>query len=105
MNSDEIDISMFNNDGLKLLLLYSLTGQSTKASLIADLTIENNEINISNYESDLVSIKRGYIDYFQGRIVKANLSGNKVNAYLYNRDMGHQAMQIIVQKMRDILKI
>ena len=31
-------------------------------------------------------VQKGYIDYFCGRAIKADLSGELVNGYAYNRD-------------------
>jgi len=46
----------------------------------------------------------GYIDYFCGRCIKSDLSGDIVNTFLYNRDVGSGAFEKVVEGMREELK-
>jgi hypothetical protein len=46
------------------------------------------------------AIARGHIDYFSGRAIKADLSGDVAQPYLYDRDAGPGAMQRIVMQLR-----
>lgn len=41
-----------------------------------------------------------YIDYFQGRCIKTDLSGDVADSRLYDRDAGTGAMQRIVDGIR-----
>ena len=41
-----------------------------------------------------------YIDYFQGRCIKTDLSYNVVDTRLYNRDAGEGKFEAIVAEMR-----
>lgn len=43
---------------------------------------------------------KGYIDYFCGRAIKCNLSGDTVNPGLYDRDAGINSLARIVYSMR-----
>lgn len=47
---------------------------------------------------------KGYIDYFCGRCIKSDLSGDTVNTFLYNRDAGSGAFEKVVEGMREELK-
>jgi len=95
-----VDISMFNTDALKLTLFYSLINKSITASNFMYLSAD-----LSEYDATLRSIKKGYIDYFNGRVFKSNISGNIFETGLYNRDNGNGAAERIVQNLRDQLKI
>ena len=46
---------------------------------------------------------RGYIDYFCGRCIKCDLSGDEADAYLYDRDTGAGTFAAIVQDMRNAM--
>ena len=46
---------------------------------------------------------KGYIDYFQGRVIKCNISGDTAIPYLYDRDNGPGLFEIIVSKLREQL--
>jgi len=46
------------------------------------------------------AVNTGFIDYYCGRAIKTNLSGNTANTALYNRDAGHNAFETIVKEMR-----
>jgi len=47
------------------------------------------------------ALERGYIDYLGGRAIKCDLTKDKIDPYLYNRDAGKGAFEKIVQEMRD----
>ena len=46
----------------------------------------------------------GYIDYFCGRCIKSDLSGDTVNTSFYNRDAGDGVFEKVVEGMREELK-
>ena len=94
--STEIDISMFNTDALKLTLFYSLINKSTSHKNIVT------EVDLTQHDHALRCIKKGYIDYFSGRVFKADISGKIFDAGLYNRDNGNGAAERIV---KDILEL
>ena len=45
-----------------------------------------------------LSVKK-YIDYFQGRCIKADISGDYVDPGLYDRDAGSGAFQKIINEL------
>jgi len=96
----EVDISMFNTDALKLTLFYSLIRKSSSAkNFIAP------DVDLMQHESALASIKKGYIDYYNGRVFKSNISGPTFETGLYNRDNGNGAAERIVREIRTELSI
>ena len=56
---------------------------------------------IFNEEQAKVVLARGYIDYFAGRAIKCDLTQDKVDPALYNRDAGEGVFEKIVQQMRE----
>ena len=96
----EIDISMFDTDTLKLTLFYTLIKKSaSKTNFITT------DADISQYDHTLKCIKKGYIDRFNGRVFKADISGKIMDAGLYNRDNGTNAAERIVNDIREQLGI
>ena len=53
----------------------------------------------SDSERALEQIEKGYIDYFKGRVIKTDLSGDTVNPRSYDRDAGEGAFQSVVNKL------
>lgn len=45
-----------------------------------------------------------YIDYFQGRVIKSDLSGNTVNPEGYDRDNGEGSFKKIVDSVSDMMQ-
>jgi hypothetical protein len=41
-----------------------------------------------------------YIDYYDGRCIKSDISGDKVDPWLYNRDAGEGKFEKIVEKLK-----
>jgi len=95
-----IDISMFDTDALKLSLFYALIKSSVSTAYFMQV-----DLDLSNYSDTLRSIKKGYIDYFNGRVFKADISGKLFDAGLYNRDNGQGAAERIVSNLREQLKL
>jgi hypothetical protein len=96
----EIDISMFDTDHLKLTLFYMLINNSTgKTNFITS------DVDLKGHDYALKCLKKGYIDRFNGRTFKADISGTTFNTGLYNRDNGTDAAERIVQHIRAELKI
>jgi len=95
--STTVDISMFNTDALKLTLFYSLINKST-----SNKNIITADADLTEHDHALRCIKKGYIDYFSGRVFKANISGKTFETGLYNRDNGNGAAERIV---KDILEL
>ena len=99
----DLDISMFSTDALKLTLLYSLVNKSTGGSCKQFLTPE---ATLDQYDHALKSIKAGYIDRFNGRVIKGSIKGDKFSAFLYNRDNGGPGTaEKIIEELREVLKI
>lgn len=44
--------------------------------------------------------KNLYFDYFRGRVLKVELSGDDLNTRLYNRDLGEGVAERIIQSLR-----
>ena len=56
-----------------------------------------------SFDYDLAKrVTGGYIDYFQGRAIKCNLSGDFVNPRLYDRDAGNGKFQAVVNHIKEI---
>lgn len=53
-----------------------------------------------NYEIANNSLNK-YIDYFCGRLIKMDLSGNEVDPFLYDEKYGSGTVQKIVNKLRN----
>ena len=96
----QVDISMFNTDALKLTLFYSLLKKSTSNS-----NFITPDMDLNHHYLTLMSIKRGYIDYYNGRVFKSDISGPIFETGLYNRDNGTGAAERIVQEIRTELGI
>ena len=79
MNS-MIDISKVN----KTDLLKGLWKNQKSAAFFALNAVQAPEFDKDKVEKAV----KGYIDYFYGRAIKADLSKDSVNPYLYDRDAG-----------------
>ena len=53
-------------------------------------------------EQKAVNAVNGYIDYFQGRVIKCDISGDTADPWLYDRDNGEGAFQRIVSQIRNV---
>ena len=95
-----VDISMFNTDALKLTLFYSLIKKSTSNSNFITM-----DADLTQHDHALRCIKKGYIDYFSGRVFKADISGDIFETGLYNRDNGNGAAERIVKDIREQLNL
>ena len=98
--ADQIDISMFNNDYLKLSLFQMLVNNSTSQT-----NFITTDMNLTQYEMALRCINNGYIDRFNGRVIKADLRGPTLDVRLYHRDNGNGAAERIVKFIRDIANL
>jgi len=95
-----IDISMFNTDNLKLTLFYGLINQSYGGT-----TFTTYDASLSQHSEIMESIKNGYIDRFNGRVFKSDISGDEFYPRLYDRDNGQGKAESIVKKIRSELGI
>jgi hypothetical protein len=98
--ADQIDISMFNNDFLKLSLFQMLVNNSTSQT-----NFITTDMDLTQYEMALRCINNGYIDRFNGRAIKADLRGPTFDGRLYNRDNGNGAAERIVKFLRELANI
>ena len=98
--ADQIDISMCNNDFLKLSLFQMLVNNSTSPT-----NFITTDMDLTQYEMALRCINNGYIDRFNGRVIKADLRGPTLDGRLYNRDNGIGAAERIVKFIRDLAKL
>jgi hypothetical protein len=87
-----IDIADIN----KVDLLYALWLRSTPASFFSFQGLPSPSFDRAAAEKAVTD----YIDYFQGRCIKMDLSGNTTDPRLYDRDMGEGAAAAIVAKLR-----
>ena len=56
---------------------------------------------LPSFDVDRVTEKlETYIDYWNGKCIKMNLSGDKVDAWCYDRDAGEGATQEVVDTLR-----
>ena len=53
-------------------------------------------------EQKAVNAVNGYIDYFQGRVIKCDISGDTADPWLYDRDNGEGAFQRVVSQLRNV---
>ena len=98
--ADQIDISMLNNDFLKLSLFQMLVNNSTNQT-----NFITTDMDLTQYEMALRCINNGYIDRFNGRAIKADLRGPTFDGRLYNRDNGNGAAERIVKFIRELAKL
>ena len=98
--ANEVDISMFNTDSLKLTLFYSLVNKSSSKTKFISA-----DVDLSQHEYALTCLKKGYIDRFNGRVFKSDISGPIFETGLYNRDNGNGAAERIVKEIRTELGI
>ena len=90
-----------NISGLsKVMLLERLWTRMKPAAFFA----YNPSLTPSFNKEEAKKAVEGYIDYFCGRCIKSDLSGDTANISLYNRDAGKGAFEEIVKKMREELK-
>lgn len=92
-----------NIEGLdKVELLRILWLNMVPASVALYAAILNNNTSESVFDKELAKYAvLGYIDYFQGRCIKSDLSGNEVDPFLYDRDAGKGVFQRIVTALRN----
>lgn len=91
--SDSVDISGLDKAGL----LFRLWSNAKPALYYTQRNIDPPEFG--PMKAALEATKT-YIDYYNGRCIKANLSGNSVNPKMYDRDAGTGAFSTIVNTMR-----
>jgi hypothetical protein len=92
MASDEVDIS-----GLDKVELLKLLWEAMKPA--AFFAMSGRPPPPFDNENATAAVAK-YIDYYAGRCIKTDLSGDKASARSYNRDAGADAFQRIVAKMR-----
>lgn len=93
--SNYVDISGID----KVILLRELWYNQKNASFYVNHGICS---PVWNSETDALAKKavNKYIDYFNGRCIKCDLSGNIANSYLYDRDVPNdRKFQYIVDKI------
>ena len=84
----------------KVDLLYALwTNMSPSIPTIYASLLNNNTRDIL-FNRELAKLAvLDYIDYFQGRCIKLDLSKDDVDTFLYDRDAGYGAFQRIVSEL------
>ena len=91
---------MFNTDDLKLVLFFSLINKS-----VSKTEFNTSETGLDDYKLALDAVKKGYIDRFNGRVFKSNISGDRFDTCLYNRDNGLGAAERIVESIKTHLNL
>lgn len=86
-------------DKVKLLHALWTNMHIAQGALIASI-ISSDKTHIIFDIDKASSAVLGYIDYFQGRCIKSDLSGNEVDPFLYDRDAGEGAFKRIVDELR-----
>ena len=86
-----VNISRIN----KVILLKALWQNSKPAIFFTRSSISPPQFDDKAAELAVKS----YIDYFQGRLIKTDLSGNTASPSLYNRDYGNGSFESIVAKL------
>jgi len=95
-----VDISMFSNDNLKLILFYTLVQRSKPTTQFI-----TQEIKLTEHKKALELINKGYIDRYNGYVFKSDISGDKFDTGLYDRDNGPGAAERIVNFIKSELKL
>jgi hypothetical protein len=83
----------------KAALLYRLWSGTITASFFESAGIQPAGFNMA---AATTAAHKGYIDYFGGRPIKLDLSGDSVDPYLYDRDAGKGACASAVGDVRNI---
>jgi hypothetical protein len=96
-----IDISSLT-DTQRVGLLYALAGASYNPPTVAFraefCSYLQTTSKINPDEHTLNMIKKGYIDRFNGKVIKTNLNETTFDTALYNRDNGPGAAERITAK-------
>lgn len=95
-----IDISFFDTKEKKVDLLKGLWENMNPASFFTMNGFPTPEFD----EKLALSAVEEYIDYFQGRCIKTNISGTEVDPWLYDRDAGKDAFQKVVDAVKEELE-
>jgi hypothetical protein len=80
----------------KMQLLKALWENSSPASFFAMTNRHPPPFD----EKLAVTAVQEYIDYFEGRMIKCDLSKDFVDPWLYDRDLGNGAFQRVARKLR-----
>ena len=88
----KVDISEVD----KLKLLRALWDNSKPA-----IFFKYNNVTPPDYDEELAKevVKKDYIDYFQGRLIKCDLSKNEVDPSSYDKDYGKGTFEKIVKSL------
>ena len=86
----------------KIELLKHLWLNSTNASFFNTRSISNSlDWDTETDENAKIAINK-YIDYFNGRCIKCDISGDVVNSSLYDRDFGNGKFKSIVDELKKV---
>jgi hypothetical protein len=89
---------MVNIQGIdKLRLLEALWTRSQPAAFFRMQGISPPPFNMNEAQKAV----HQYIDYFCGRVIKCDLSGNEADPWGYDRDNGNGAFQSVVNSLRN----
>ncbi len=82
----------------KVDLLFRLWSKTEPSLYFAQRNIDPPEFGSTD---EALEATKTYIDYYKGRCIRANLSGNKAKPMEYDRDAGTGAFAAIVNEMRN----
>ena len=89
----EIDIQGID----KVALLKALWEKSIPALFFQSFSVPPPEWDDDAVPANTADFK---FDYFLGRVIKADLSGDSVSPRLYNRDVGDEAFEEVMEELR-----
>lgn len=97
MNEGEISIEGLSKAEV-LAALYNGSRQQGMGLMNAggqqSMTTEQAQSVIDSRNGDL------YFDYLKGRVMKVDLDGDVLHTRLYNRDVGHNAAEQLIERLR-----
>jgi len=62
------------------------------------LSLLNQDLPLKDEDIEFMTTK--YMDYVHGKLMKIDISGDKVNTFLYNRDNGKNAAEDVIEQVR-----
>lgn len=66
------------------------------------LQADNKVMTTEEAQEILDSLEDKYFDYFRGRVMKIDLTGNELNTRLYNRDNGVDQAENLIQTLQKV---
>lgn len=83
----------------KALVLKVLTDRAQYSSPVMNAFAGGNDVSLDECKQ-AVAVSTD-VDYFKGKLLKVNLSGNQFDARLFNREHGESAAQLAIAKLKE----